>query len=115
MVVFLRLLGCGSMRGFEPRRSCFALKPAITTSPNREPSPGPMSRGLSFILFTPGQTSKDSRANKNPFAHDYSSAVLAPGASGSFGIVRFENKQTAQGGQGADPDVESGFKELIKC
>jgi hypothetical protein len=32
-----------------------------------------------------------------------------------LGIVRFENKQTAQGGQGADPDVESGFKELIKC
>jgi len=26
-----------------------------------------------------------------------------------------KNKQTAQGGQGADPDVESGFKELIKC
>jgi hypothetical protein len=25
-----------------------------------------------------------------------------------------KNKQTAQGGQGADPDVESGFKELIK-
>ena len=26
-----------------------------------------------------------------------------------------KNKQTAQGGEGADPDVESGFKELIKC
>ena len=36
-------------------------------------------------------------------------------ASGSFGIVKFENKQTAQGGQGAVPDVESGFKELIRC
>lgn len=38
-------------------------------------------------------------------------AVLVLCASGSFGIVRFENKQTAQGGQVADPDVESGFKE----
>src|SRR5690242_6636661 len=92
MVVFLRLLGCGSMRGFEPRRSCFALNPATTTSRNRELSAGPICRGLSLI-FTPEQTSKDNRANKNPLAHDYSSAVLVLGASGSFGIVRFE-KQT---------------------
>jgi len=26
-----------------------------------------------------------------------------------------KNKQTAQGGKDTDPDVESGFKELIKC
>src|ERR1044071_231210 len=93
MAVFLRLLGYGSMRGFEPRRSCFALSPATTTSLNRELSAGPVCGALSLILFTPEQTSKDSRANKNPLAHDYSSAVLVLGASGSFGIVRFE-KQT---------------------
>jgi hypothetical protein len=93
MVVFLRLSGCGSMRGFEPHRSCFALNPATTISLNRELSPGPISRGLSLILFTPEQTSENSKANKKAFAHDYSTAVLVLGASGSFGIVRFE-KQT---------------------
>jgi len=55
---------------------------------------GPISRGLSLILFTPERTSQDgSAANKDPFAHDYASVVLVLGASGSFGIVRFE-KQT---------------------
>jgi hypothetical protein len=102
-------------RGLEPRRSCFALNPAKTTSRNRELSRGPISRGLSFILFTPERTSKHTSANRNPFAPGYSIAVLVLCASGSFGIVRFENKQTAQGGHGADPDVESGFKDLIKC
>jgi hypothetical protein len=116
MVVFLCLSGYGSIRGFELRRSCFALNPATTTSGNRELSPGPISRGLSLILFTPEQTSKHSGTSKNPFAHEYSTVVLVLCASGSFGIVRFENKQTAQGGRpGANPDVESGFKELIKC
>lgn len=93
MVVFLCLSGCGSIRGLEPRRSCFALNPATTTSWNRELSPGPFSRGLSLILFTFEQTSKHSNANKNPFAYDYSTAVLVLWASRSFGIVRFE-KQT---------------------
>jgi len=54
---------------------------------------GPICRGLSLILFTPEQTSKDRWVNKNPLAHGYSSAVLVLGASGSFGIVKFE-KQT---------------------
>jgi hypothetical protein len=35
-------------------------------------------------------------------------------ASGSFGIVRFETNRRHKEGRGADPDVESGFKELIK-
>jgi hypothetical protein len=37
-------------------------------------------------------------------------------ASGSFGIVRFETNRRHKEGQikRADPDVESGFKELIK-
>jgi len=68
MVVFLCLSGCGSIRGFEPRRSCFALNPANTTSRNRELSRGPISRGLSLILFTPERTSKHTSANRNPFA-----------------------------------------------
>jgi hypothetical protein len=103
MVVFLRLPGCGSIRGFEPRRSCFALNPANTTSRNRELSPGPISRELSLILFTPEQTSKHNSANKNPFAHDYSTAVLVLCASGSLGIVRFEKQTdgTRRGGRQA--------------
>jgi len=36
-------------------------------------------------------------------------------ASGSFGIVRFEKQTDGTRRQSADPDVESGFKELIKC
>jgi len=73
-----------------------------------------MSRGLSLILFTPAPTSKANIANKNPFAHDYSSVVVI-GASGSLGIVRFEKQTDGTRRAGADPDVESGFKELIKC
>src|ERR1044072_311362 len=93
MLVFLRFSGCGERRGFEPRRSCFALNPATTISRNRELSRGPISRGLSLILFTPERTSKHTSANRNPFAPGYSIAVLVLCASGSFGIVRFE-KQT---------------------
>src|ERR1044072_717739 len=112
IVVLLCLSGCGSIRGFEPRRSCFALNPANTTSRNRELSPGPMSRGLSLILFTPERTSKHTSANRNPFASGYSIAVLVLCASGSFGIVMFEKQTDGTRRAGADPDVESGFKEL---
>src|ERR1044071_635257 len=118
MVVFLCLSGCGSIRGFEPRRSCFALNPANTTSRNRELFRVPISRGLSLILFTPEGMSKHTSANRNPFAPGYSIAVLVLCASGSLGIVRFEktNRRHKEGRiKCADPDVESGFKELIKC
>jgi hypothetical protein len=39
------------------------------------------------------------------------------GASGSFGIVRFEKQTdgTRRRTLGADPDVESDFKELINA
>src|SRR5690349_18678929 len=93
MVVFLCLSGCGSIRGFEPRSSCFALNPANTTSRNRELSRGPISGGLALIVFAAEGTSKHTGGNRVPFAADYSIAVLVLCASGSFGIVRFE-KQT---------------------
>src|ERR1044071_6886142 len=77
----------------EYTQSVHGPSPANTTSRNRELSPGPMSRGLSLILFTPERTWKHTSANRNPFASGYSIAVLVLCASGSFGIVRFE-KQT---------------------
>jgi hypothetical protein len=41
--------------------------------------------------------------------------VLLLGASGSFGIVRFEKQTDGTRRAVANPDVESGFKELMKC
>jgi hypothetical protein len=40
MLVFLRLTLLASIRGFEPCKSCFVLKPATIMSRNRESIPG---------------------------------------------------------------------------
>lgn len=40
MLVSLCFLASGSIRGFEPRRSCFTRNAAITTARNRETVPG---------------------------------------------------------------------------
>ena len=49
MLVSLCLSGFDSTRGFEPRRSCFALNAAATLARNREISPGPLSCRLALI------------------------------------------------------------------
>ena len=50
MVVSLCFASSNSSRGFEPRRSCFALNAAITIARNREISPGPLASRLSLML-----------------------------------------------------------------
>lgn len=52
MLVSLCFLASGSIRGFEPRRSCFTLNAATTTARNREIPPGPLSGQLSVICWS---------------------------------------------------------------